>query len=122
MPFQYILANLLADNDGAAGVLFLDDAGETVDLASAELSPYDLRILGAYLGIHLRRLDRLMTENRLGEPRMIHLQRGGVYVYAVPLPEGYHVALVQRRPAVVARARRSLARAAEQLAHELFAA
>lgn len=122
MPFQYVLANLLADTEEAAGVLFLDDAGETVDLASAELSPYDLRVLGAYLGIHLRQLDRLMTDNGLGEPRLVHIERGGIHVYAVPLPEGYHVAVVQRRPAVVAHVRRDLARAADQLARELFPA
>ena len=36
MPFQYTLANLLAENEGALGVLFLDETGETVDLACAE--------------------------------------------------------------------------------------
>ena len=33
MPFQYVLANLLAKNEGAVGVLFLDDSGETIDLS-----------------------------------------------------------------------------------------
>ena len=42
MPFQYVLANLLADHPDAVGVLFLDDAGETVDFACAEESPYEM--------------------------------------------------------------------------------
>lgn len=54
MPFQYILANLLAHNDGAVGVLFLDDTGETVDFACSDYSPYQMRVVGAYVGIYLR--------------------------------------------------------------------
>ena len=46
MPFQYVLANLLADNPDAEAALFLDDAGETVDFACAEQSPYEMRLLG----------------------------------------------------------------------------
>jgi hypothetical protein len=47
MVFQFILANLLANNDRAVGVLFLDGTGETVDLACSEFTPYDMRIVGA---------------------------------------------------------------------------
>jgi hypothetical protein len=121
LPFQYILANLLAANEGATGVLFLDDAGETVDLAcAAAAKPYDLRVMGAYLGIYLRQIEGVAEAGRLGTPRMIHIERGGLHVYAIPLPEGYHVALVQRRPGMVARARRSLESAAGQLRDEFF--
>lgn len=121
MPFQYILANLLAANDGAAGVLFLDDSGETVDLACSEhATPYDLRVMGAYLGIYLRQIENVAEAGRLGVPRMIHIERGGLHVYAAPLPDGYHVALVQRPPALVARARQSLHQAADQLRREFF--
>lgn len=120
MPYHYILANLLATNDGAAGVLFLDDTGETIDLACANGQPEELRVLGAYLGIYLRTIERVAADGGLGEPRMIHLERGGLHVFTVPLPDGYHVALVQRQPALVGRARRSLEAAADQLEAELF--
>jgi hypothetical protein len=120
MPHHYILANLLATNDGAAGVLFLDDTGETVDLACANGQPEELRVLGAYLGIYLRTIERVAADGGLGEPRLIHLERGGLHVFTVPLPDGYHVALVQRQPALVGRARRSLEAAAAQLEAELF--
>ena len=46
MVFQYVLANLLANNDQALGALFLDGSGETVDLACAEFSPYEMRVIG----------------------------------------------------------------------------
>jgi hypothetical protein len=115
MPYHYILANLLAANSGATGVLFLDDTGEAIDMACAEPDPEELRILGAYLGIYLRHIERVAVDGRLGDPRLIHIERGGLHVYTLPLADGYHVALVQRQPAVVAQARRSLERAATQL-------
>lgn len=120
MPYRYILANLLAANDRAAGVLFLDDTGETIHLACAERDPEEMRVLGAYLGIYLRGVERVAADGGLGEPRLIHLERGGLHVYTMPLPDGYHVALVQRRPAMVGQAVRSLERAAAALAREVF--
>lgn len=120
MVFQYVLANLLANNDHALGALFLDGSGETVDLACSDFSPYEMRVIGAYLGIYLRQLERLLASNELGEPRMIHIEKKAVHIYVVPLPEGYHLALVQRHPALVAQARASLTEAVEQLKHELF--
>ena len=40
MPFHYILANLIANNEGSVGALFLDPTGETIDLACTEITPY----------------------------------------------------------------------------------
>jgi hypothetical protein len=119
--FQYILANLLAENADAVGVLFLDGSGETVDLACSEFTPYQMRVLGAYLGIYLRRLEKILSGNNLGEPRLIHIEKRAVHIYAMPLAEGYYLALVQRHPALVARTRRSMEQAVEDLTRELFA-
>lgn len=118
--FQYVLANLLARNDEALGALFLDGSGETVDFACADFSPYEMRILGAYLGIYLRQFERVLSSNQLGEPRMVHIEREALHIYAMPLPDGYYVAVVQRRPALVGRARRTLEDAVSQLKRELF--
>jgi hypothetical protein len=118
--FQYVLANLLARNDEALGALFLDGSGETVDFACADFSPYEMRILGAYLGIYLRQFERVLSSNQLGEPRLVHIEREALHIYAMPLPDGYYVAVVQRRPALVARARRTLEDAVSQLKRELF--
>ena len=121
MVFQYVLANLLANNDHALGALFLDGSGETVDLACGTgFTPYEMRVIGAYLGIYLRQLDRVLANNDLGEARMIHIEKKSLHIYVVPLPDGYHLALVQRHPALVARARESLNEAVEQLKRELF--
>jgi hypothetical protein len=70
MVFQYVLANLLANNDHALGAIFLDGTGETVDLACGSgYSPYEMKVIGAYLGIYLRQLEKLLATNDLGEPR-----------------------------------------------------
>jgi predicted regulator of Ras-like GTPase activity (Roadblock/LC7/MglB family) len=118
--FQYVLANLLANNDQALGALFLDDNGETVDLACAGYTPYQMRVVGAYLGIYLRQLERVLTSSEAGQPRLIHIEKKVIHIYAMPLPDGYYLVLVQRHPAMVAWARKTMAQAAEQLTRELF--
>ena len=80
--FQYVLANLLANNDEALGALFLDDNGETVDLACAGYTPYQMRVVGAYLGIYLRQIEKVLTAalDRLPpveEPPALHTVGGG---------------------------------------------
>lgn len=120
MPFQYVLANLLADHPDAVGVLFLDDAGETVDFACAEESPYEMQLLGAYLGIYLRQIGRVVESAQLGTIRWFHIDRQRRHVHVAVLPEGYYLVLVQRHPAQVAIARESLRRAAGELAREVF--
>jgi len=118
--FQYVLANLLANNNDALGALFLDDNGETVDLACSGYSPYQMRVVGAYLGIYLRQIEKLLTGNDLGASQLVHIEKRDVHIYAMPLPDGYYLVLVQRRPALVGRARITMADAADQLTRELF--
>lgn len=118
--FQYILGNLLASNDKAVGVLFLDGSGETVDLACSELGHYEMRVIGAYLGIYLRRIEKVLAGADLGEPRLVHIEKQAIHIFALPMPDGYYLALVQRHPALIGRTRQSLQDAADQLKRELF--
>lgn len=119
MPFQYILANLLAQT-GAVGVLFLDNTGETVDVACSEFTPYEMRVLGAYLGIYLRQVGTFTAGLDMGEARQVHIEKDRLNIHALPLPEGYYLVLVQRRPALVGKARVQLTAAGEQLVQALF--
>ncbi len=121
MPFSYVLANLIARTDRCLGALFLDPSGETIELSCTEISPYQLRILGAYLGIHLRQLDRIAGSNALGEPTVLQIELDGLIVMAAPMPEGYYLVLVQRPPVRSAVARRELLKSAELLRQEAFA-
>ena len=84
-------------------------------------SPSEMRVVGAYLGIYLRGLQRFLRSNELGDVRMIHIEKERAHIYIVPLPDGYHLALIQRHPALVARARESLYDAVDQISRELFA-
>jgi predicted regulator of Ras-like GTPase activity (Roadblock/LC7/MglB family) len=118
--FQYVLANLLANNDKALGALFLDDNGETVDLACSGYTPYQMRVVGAYLGIYIRQLEKVLTSGELGTPRLIHIEKRSIHIYAMPLPDGYYLVLVQSHPALVATARSTMVEAAAQLTRELF--
>lgn len=120
MSFEFTLANLLADADGALAVMFVDETGETVDLACSELTPYDMRIVGAYVGIYLRQFEGVLERVQLSRPKLIQIEKKDFNIFAVPLPDGYFLVLVQRRPAVVALARRALERAREEMTRETF--
>ena len=119
MAFEYILANLLAETH-ASGVLFLDGTGETVDVVCSDFTPYEMRVLGAYLGIYLKQVGNALDEWSMGSPRLVHVEKDRLHIYALPLPEGYYLVLVQRRPALVGKARVELDRAAQQLISALF--
>lgn len=120
MPFQYTLANLLANNDGAIAVLFLDETGETVDFACAEQTPFQMKLAGAYVGIYLHQLAGLLESVELGDAEILHIEREDIHIYASPLPYGYYLVLVQRRPALVARARETLIVARDEITREIF--
>lgn len=120
MPFQYTLANLLAANRGALAVLFLDETGETVDLACADFTPYEMKIVGAYFGIYLRQIAETLSGGGFGDTDVLHIERDGLHFFAATLPDGYYLVLVQRRPALVSQARRSLAVACEEITREIF--
>lgn len=120
MPFQYILANLLAYNDGAIAVIFLDETGETVDLACAESTPYQMKITGAYLGIYLRQMEACLDGAGVGPPKILHIEKDDQHFYAASLPDGYYLVLVQKSPGLVGRARATLLDACDELTREIF--
>lgn len=120
MPFQYTLANLLAANDGALAVLFLDETGETVDMACAELTPYQMKVVGAYVGIYLRQMSEVAEAAGLGLLDVLHIEKEKIHLFAAPLPDGYYLVLVQSRPSLVAHSRRTLLVARDELAREIF--
>ena len=120
MPFQYTLANLLASNDGAIAVLFLDETGETVDFACADHTPFQMKLAGAYVGIYLRQLNEVLRAGALGAAEILHIEKEDVQLHAAPLPDGYYLVMVQQQPALVARARETLLKARTEIAREIF--
>ena len=120
MPFNYVLGELLAKVPRAIGVAFLDDSGETIDLATTDYTPEDLKVFGAYFGISLRQTRSSLEPTKLGSPDLIHVRQGDVYVHAVCLSGGYSLVLLQACPASTALARRHLKSAVADLKRELF--
>ena len=120
MPFEYILANLLAEADEAVGVLFVDDEGETVDVAARPDAELDLRVTGAYLGIYMQRVVSLARERDLGRPRVVYIERPGLTSLGCALAAGYSLGVVQRSPRAVGRSSWSLERAAADLEREVL--
>jgi hypothetical protein len=120
MPFQYTLANLLARNDRAIAVLFLDETGETVDFACSEQTPFQMKLAGAYVGIYLRQLIEVFGQGDFGRAELLHIEKDDIQLHAAPLPDGYYLVLVQKQPALVARARQSLLDARDEIAREIF--
>lgn len=120
MPVEYILTDLLSQTDGAVGAIFLDESGETIDLACADLTPYQLRVVAAYVGIQLRQMDRMLGENRLGACRLLQVTKDDLRVYCATLDDGYSLVLIQRAPGVAALARAKLFSAAQRIRQAVF--
>lgn len=120
MSFQYTLTNLLAANADALAALFLDETGEAVEVAVADFTPYQMKVVGAYVGIYLRQLSNVLQHAGLGEADYLHIEKSDLNLYAASLPDGYYLVMVQRHPALTAQARRSLARARREIAAEIF--
>ena len=115
MPYQYILANLLAEAEHSVGVVFVDEEGETVDASAQSSTDVDLRVTAAYLGIYARHVVSLTRDFGLGSPRLLYVERNGLTVLACVLRAGYVLGLVQHGTNGVGAAERSVLRAAEDL-------
>lgn len=120
MPFQFILTDLLARTEQAVGVLFLDENGETVEFACADFTPHQIQIVGAYLGIYLRQVHKFLDGAVFGQTQFIHIENQDLHIHAHPMPDGYYLVLIQRRPVQVAQARRGLAATGKLLRREIF--
>lgn len=120
MPFHYVLANLLAEVPGAKAVIFLDDSGEAVDVATTEYSAEELKVFGAYFEIGLRQARTLLEANDFGEPDAVYLRHEGANVHSVCLPDGYFLVLLQSTPASTGLARHHMKIAVADLKRELF--
>ena len=120
MPFEYILANLLADIEGSVGVLFVDDSGEAVDLACVDYDHSQMKLMGAYVGIYLRHLERFLERDSFGDVDYLHVESQNLHIYAKAICDGYYLVLAQRPPALTEKVRRSLDRASSDLTRELF--
>ncbi len=120
MALQQILGNLIAEVEDAIGAAFVDDGGETVDIVCAGLTPYKMKIIAAYFGIYVKKVLKMSEESLLGTPKVIIVDEGNVRVYVAFLPDEYFLLLIQRRPAIQARAKEALTNAVKEIKEEFF--
>lgn len=117
--FHTILSRLV-EEDGAAGAIFVDDSGETVDLATPE-SAEQMRLLGAYAGIYLRQAQRFCSAEGMSDVRSVEIGCKGLQLQAMLLREGYSLIVAHRRPTITAVSRRRMRMAAHDIEQEAFA-
>ena len=97
MLFRRILLDLLQSTRGSLGAIFLDSEGESVEVITErpfEADDHDLRVIGAYQGIHLSHLKRLCDALRAGAPQRFKIEFEKMNVLSCDLRDGYYLVLV----------------------------
>ena len=118
MPFRAILDQLVDGTEGAVGAVFLDESGEIVHEVARGADSYDMRLVGAWVGIYIRQLNRLSETDDLGRVEILHTQNDRFQVFARPLQDGYSLVLMQQTPSISGATRRALLEAGERMIEE----
>jgi len=95
--FRRILLDLLQSTRGSLGAIFLDSEGESVEVITErplDADDHDLRVIGAYQGIHLSHLKRLCDALRAGSPHRFKVEFEKMNVLSCDLKDGYYLVLV----------------------------
>ncbi len=120
MPLRAQLDSLVDRVPGSRGAILTDWEGEAVDHA-ARMDEYDLKVLGAHIGIILTRLrqtvSRLTDEGGLKE-LVITTENG--YNVVTPVSEDYFVVLTLTREGLLGRALFESRRCVDRLKKEIL--
>ena len=94
MPFKAILKELVGQVHGAQGAILLDWEGEAVEQHSV-LSDYEIKFIGAHMGIILYNLKRNLNEE-LGDDdvKWLTLDLDSRRIAVFPVDRDYFVVLV----------------------------
>ncbi len=94
MPFQTILRECIAGVPGAIAAIFLDHEGESVAIETEGCSVHDAKIIGAYAGIFLTRIERTVGELGQGTTHRLKLDFERASILTSFLRDGYYLVLV----------------------------
>jgi predicted regulator of Ras-like GTPase activity (Roadblock/LC7/MglB family) len=119
MPYLSILERLLAETDRALAAVLLDREGETIVGCGYEVSEETQHVIGAYQGIFLNNVARHCRRFALGEVEEVWLDSRTMRVLTAPVHDGYYLVVVLSRDSAMPLARRSVARAVDELRKEL---
>ena len=105
MSFRLLLTEVLERIPGARAAVFVDAEGETVDLATRDLSVHDGKVAGAYGGIFLTAIEAITRKVDAGEVEEMTFVWRGATMFIAPIGAGYYLVLVLNRDAATSRAR-----------------
>jgi predicted regulator of Ras-like GTPase activity (Roadblock/LC7/MglB family) len=97
VSFRDILAGFLQSTRGAIGAVFLDSEGESVEVASArpfDTDDHELRVIGAYAGIFLSHLRRIVEATDSGASRRFKIDFAASTIFCCDLGGGYYLVAV----------------------------
>ena len=117
MPYQVLLDDLVQRLPGARAALLLDVEGELV----VESGARDLRhrLIGAYQGIALAALRRILDRYEGGDPGLLVCRYARGTVIVRPLADGYYLVLALAPEASLAQGLRHSSEVSERLRTEL---
>jgi len=115
MPYTHILKRLLESVEGAVGVGFVDQEGETIQL-EGQLEDYSHRLHLAYQGILVDSLKEIHQKESLSWLISVH-QR--VTIVVQPLKNAYFLVLTLEHRKDLHKALKRLEEAAQELNQEL---
>jgi predicted regulator of Ras-like GTPase activity (Roadblock/LC7/MglB family) len=119
MTFRNILSTLVENVDGALGAMFLDDQGESVEVVTRSIDPYEMQVIGAYQGIFLDHVRRICSAFEHGRLEQFKIDWRNSTMFNVDLADGYYLVLVCRRGIIEAIAWRALLECRELLIKEI---
>lgn len=119
LPLKKILRECLADVPDAVAAIFLDHEGESVEFETRGCTSHDAKVIGAYAGIFLSRVERIAKELDQGSTRRLKIDFDRISLLTAFLRDGYYLVLVLREGALEARAWRSMDLTLEKLLAEM---
>ena len=119
MPFQRIMKELVDSTSGATDAIFVDWEGEAVDQYSVNNDIYRIKVVGAHKGVMLKLINdaQKATGNELASTVSVRMQEASVIMASVK--DGYYVALVLDKDAMICKALFLMKKAVAELALEM---
>ncbi len=116
--FQQSLDELIAQT-GADFAVFCDFGGESIALSSRRMSDFDVRLIGAQLGVWALQLERVHRDLGMGARAQIICELASSTLLIETLPETYYLVLGLPHSSLVGPARWRLRAVAERFSAEL---
>ena len=119
MPFQRIMKELVDSTGGATDAIFVDWEGEAVDQYSVNNDIYRIKVVGAHKGVMLKLINDAQKATGNEQASTVSVRMKDASVLMASVKDGYYVALVLDKSALLSKASFLMKRAVAQLALEM---